>query len=328
MEEGDTFLPRLSAGIQIAFEHKAHYGLAAFTELPHNLMGDQALTRVIFFRIVVGTIDHDRTGDAFPGDGGFSPRDMFLLVVRPSSSSTENDMAVGVAHGSDDRSLAVGIDADKVVRRAGRRHGVDRHVQAAFRAILEADRHRDSAGHFPVSLAFGRSGTDGGPTDEVGDILRTDRIQQLCSAGHAGLIDFQENVSRKLHAACDVAGAVEMGIVDQTLPSDRRPRLLKVCSHHDQQPVMEGIRQGLEPSGILVGGIRIMDRAGTDNDEQPFAILPVQDSTDRLPCFHDKRGGVIRDWQLRLDGARRGQGLDFYDVLIVDRSLHLEPFMY
>lgn len=115
MKESDAFFPRLSAGIQIAFEHETHDGLAAFTELPQNLMGDQALARVIFLRIVVRTIDHDRTGDVFSGDGRFSPRDMFLLIVRPPSSTAENDMAVGIAHSSDDRSLAVGVDADKMV---------------------------------------------------------------------------------------------------------------------------------------------------------------------------------------------------------------------
>src|SRR6185437_546480 len=115
MKEGYIFFPCLSAGIEVAFEHEPHDGLTAFTELPQNLMSDQALARVIFLGIIVRTIDHDRTGDAFSGDRGFSPSDMFLLVVRPSPSTTENDMTVGVAHGSNDRSLAVGVDADKMV---------------------------------------------------------------------------------------------------------------------------------------------------------------------------------------------------------------------
>ena len=70
-----------------------------------------------------------------------------------------------------------------------------------------------------------------------------------------------------------------------------------------------------------------MDRARTDDDEQPITILPMQDSTNRLPCFHDKPGGVVRNGQFGLDGPGRGQGLDFYDVLIVDRSIHRQPFV-
>src|SRR6185437_16297463 len=115
MKEGYIFFPCLSAGIEVAFEHETHDGLATSTELPQNLMGDQTLACVIFLGIIMRTIDHDRTGDAFSGDRGFSPSDMFLLVVRPSPSATENDMPVGVAHGSDDRSLTVGVDADKMV---------------------------------------------------------------------------------------------------------------------------------------------------------------------------------------------------------------------
>src|SRR5690349_14529268 len=115
MKEGDTFFPRLSAGIEVAFEHETHDGLAAFTELPQNFMSDQPLARVVFLGVVVRTIDHDRTGNALSGDCGFCFSHLFCFVVRPSSSTTENDMAVGVAHGSDDRSLAVCVDADKMV---------------------------------------------------------------------------------------------------------------------------------------------------------------------------------------------------------------------
>lgn len=53
MKEGHAFFPRLSAGIEVALDHETHDGLAAFTELPQNLMSDHALARVIFHRIVV-----------------------------------------------------------------------------------------------------------------------------------------------------------------------------------------------------------------------------------------------------------------------------------
>ena len=94
-------------------------------------------------------------------------------------------MAIGIAHGLDDGSLAVGIDADKMVRGSGGRHGIDGDLQTAFRPILESDRHGDPTGHFAMGLAFGGARTDGCPADEVGDVLRTDRIQQFCSAGKA-----------------------------------------------------------------------------------------------------------------------------------------------
>lgn len=196
MKEGDTFFPCLSAGIEVAFKHETHDGLPAFTELPQNLVGDQALTRVIFLGVVVRTIDHDRTSDAFSGDRGFSPRDMFLLVVRPSPTTTEDDMAVGIAHGSDDRSLAVGIDTDEMVRGASGGHRVDCDLQTSFGPIFKSDRHGQAAGHFSMSLAFRGASPDRRPTDQVGGVLRADRIQQLRSARKAQLIDLEENGPR------------------------------------------------------------------------------------------------------------------------------------
>ena len=69
-------------------------------------------------------------------------------------------------------------------------------METALGAVLKPNRHRNSAGHFSMGLAFGRTGSDGRPTDEIGDVLRTDRIQQLCPAGEAQLIDLEENGPR------------------------------------------------------------------------------------------------------------------------------------
>lgn len=65
-----------------------------------------------------------------------------------------------------------------------------------------------------------------------------------------------------------------------------------------------------------------MDRAGTNDDEEPVAILTVEDPTDCFPCFHNQRGDIVGDRKFRLDGPRGGQRLDFYDVLVVERSIH------
>jgi hypothetical protein len=51
----------------------------------------------------------------------------------------------------------------------------------------------------------------------------------------------------------------------------------------------------------------------------------VENSTDCFSCFHHKRCRFIRNGKLGFDGAWRWQRLDFYDVLIVDRSIHGLP---
>lgn len=133
----------------------------------------------------MGTVDHDRASDAFAGHGGFGLGDLFCFIVGFPTSATEHDMAVRVAHGSDDRGLAIGVDTNEMVRCAGGGHSIDRDMETAFSAVLKTNRHGHPAGHFSMGLAFGRAGSDGRPTDEVGNVLWADRIQQLCPAGKA-----------------------------------------------------------------------------------------------------------------------------------------------
>ncbi len=47
------------------------------------------------------------------------------------------------------------------------------------------------------------------------------------------------------------AGAVEIGVVDQPLPADGGTRLLEVDLHHQQQPVLQFLRQTGQTSGIV-----------------------------------------------------------------------------
>ena len=66
----------------------------------------------------------------------------------------------------------------------------------------------------------------------------------------------------------DVVAAVEVGIVDQALPSDGCARLLEVDAHHYQNLVGNFIPELHEPLGIVASGGWIMDRAWSDNDDE------------------------------------------------------------
>src|SRR5690348_17896075 len=48
--------------------------------------------------------------------------------------------------------LAVGVDADKVMRGLCRNHGIHCALQTAFRAVFEAHRHGHTTGQFTMSL--------------------------------------------------------------------------------------------------------------------------------------------------------------------------------
>ena len=322
VKEIHTFLPGLFAGMQVAFEHEPHDGVAAFTELPQDLLGDESLAGMIFLGIVMRTIDHNGTGNALSGDGSLSFGDIVCFVVRSSASPTEHEMAIRIAHGLDDGSLAVGIDADEMVWGTSGRHGIDGDLQTAFRPVLESNRHRNAAGHFAMGLAFRSAGTDGSPTNEIGDVLRADRVQQLCPAGKAQLVDFEENCSRQFHPCRDVAGAVEARIVDEPFPSYGGSRLFEVGSHDNEEAVTQGIGDGLQLAGILIGSLGVMDGAWADDDQEPVAVFSMKNPANGFSRFHDECRCLICDREFGLDGAGRRKRLDFNNVLIVDRSIH------
>ena len=242
-----TLFPGLFARIEIAFKHETHDRLTPFAELPEHFPGHHGLARVILVGVVVRAIDHNRPGNPFACDGSFGFGDVLRVIIRPATASSQHDMAVGISHRLDDGGLSIGVDAEEVMGGPGGGHGIHSHMQAPFSAVLESDRHGDSAGHLSMRLAFRRSGSDGGPADEVGDVLGADRIEQLSGARHAGLVEFQQNGPGELHAGGNVTGAVEMGIVDETFPSHRGSGLFEIGAHDDQQTITNRFGQWLQP---------------------------------------------------------------------------------
>ena len=127
------------------------------------------------------------------------------------------------------------VDAGEGVRRRGGANRVDRDLDVAVGAVLEADRHREAGAELAVDLALGRARADRPPGDGVGDVLRRDRVEELAADRQAEVEHLEQQRARDAQAGVDVAGAVEVGIVDQALPAGRRPRLLEVDPHRDQQ---------------------------------------------------------------------------------------------
>jgi hypothetical protein len=173
-----------------------------------------------------------------------------------------------------------------------------------------------------MGLALCRAGADRRPTDEIGNVLRTDRIQQFSAAGKPHSIDVEEDRSCQLHPHRDIAGAVEVWVVDEAFPADGGSWLFKVRPHHDQEAITEGIGNRFELGRIFVGGIRIVNRAGAHDDQQPIPIPAMENMTDRFSALDHERRRLVGNGQFGLDGARRGQRLNFNDMLIVYGSIH------
>ncbi len=86
-----------------------------------------------------------------------------------------------------------------------------------------------------MHLALSGARADCAPGDQIGDILRRDHIEKFRPRGHPQFVQFQKQLARDAQAVIDAEAAVELGIVDQTLPADRRARFFEIDAHHDQQ---------------------------------------------------------------------------------------------
>ena len=211
-------------------------------------------------------------------------------------------MSIRIPGRLNDRRDAIRVHADEVMRGSTGDHRIDRDLQTSFRTVLETDRHGKAARHLTMGLTLGGPGSDSSPTQQVGEVLGSDGIQQFGRAGYAFSIDVEQNGSGQLHPLGNVAGAVQVGVIDQAFPSHCRPGLFKVGAHDDKEFVSDGFCNRSQPVGILIGRGRVMDRAGSDNDDEALCVASVQDIADGLP-------GLKHDLADRF--SNRQTGLDF-----------------
>jgi hypothetical protein len=91
-----------------------------------------------------------------------------------------------------------------------RAHRVNRHLQAAVRAVFQADGHGKPARHFAVRLRFRRARANRRPRHQVRDVLRHDRVEKFRRRRQAQAGDFQQQPPRDFQSGFNVLRAVQM----------------------------------------------------------------------------------------------------------------------
>ncbi len=154
-----------------------------------------------------------------------------------------------------------------------------------------------------MRLALGRARADGGPRDEIGEVLGDDRVEHFRRGRDTQIREAQEELASDPQSGADVVAPVEKRVVDEPLPADARPRLLEVHPHHEQEFGLVAFLQHEQALGVLDGCLRIVDRTRPDDDEQP-RVAAVQDTADLLARPVHELGCAGGDGQIALQPVR------------------------
>ena len=98
-------------------------------------------------------------------------------------------MAVVVAASFHNGDLAILVDRKKVMSALRRKDRINGNPNIAIGSVFKADGSRQTRSEFAMYLGFSCSGTDGPPTDQVGNVLRRNGIEKLGSCSDACLIN-------------------------------------------------------------------------------------------------------------------------------------------
>ena len=112
-----------------------------------------------------------------------------------------------------------------------------------------------------MSLTFRRPRTNGTPANQVGNVLRAQQVEKFGRGGQPERVDVEQQLPRSPQPFIDAEAAVQARVVDVSIPTDRRARLLEVDAHHHAKVVSKALAHGRQPACVLETGLGIVDRA-------------------------------------------------------------------
>jgi len=307
----------LVAGHEVAFEHGADDGFVAGDALGDDFLEDGGHALVVLAAVGVGGIDHEVGGDAGILEDGHGMGDAGGVVVGSAGSAAEDDVAVWVAGGGDGGGDALVGDAEEGLWFGGCADGVDGGDDITADGVFEADGHGEAGGHLAVGLAFAGAGPDGGPGDEVGDVLGGDGVEEFGGGGDAEFDDFAEEAPGEVEALGDVVGAVKVGVHDEALPADGGAGFFEIDPHDEVEIVGDAVGEVAEAFGVFEAGLGVVDGAGADDDEEA-GVLSGEDGADGFAGGGHEGGLGVAAGYFRDAEGRGGEGDVLNDVEVRD----------
>src|SRR5262245_11472397 len=164
-------LELLAAFDQVRFDHRADDAPLAGGDLRADVACDVHLALVLLGGVGVRAVDHQPLLELRPGELLAGGRDARRVVVR-ALAAAQDDVAIVVAARLHDRDLPALVHRKEMVLLPRREQRVDRDLDVAVGAVLEAHRRGQPGGELAVHMAHGGARPDGAPGHEVTDVLR------------------------------------------------------------------------------------------------------------------------------------------------------------
>mmetsp|Transcript_25753 Transcript_25753/g.61161 ORF Transcript_25753/g.61161 Transcript_25753/m.61161 type:complete len:439 (+) Transcript_25753:348-1664(+) len=308
----------LVARHQIRLHHHSQHRPGASGDLAREFGSDEGLVGVEFLAVAMRAVHHHAAVHLGLVEACNGSSDRAFVVVGRIRAAAEDEVTVFVAFRRHDRHRALEGDREEAVGVLGSADGVQCNLHIARRAILEADGHRQARGQLSVHLALCGPRSDGTPRYQVCDVLGGDGVEELTAAGQPQLVDLQQQPAGELDALVDVARAVEVRVVDQTLPADGGARLLEVDAHHYHQLSRMLFLQLDQAASVLHRTLDVMDGARADDHNQAV-ISAVDDVLHLLPRLCYRRVSVVGVRVFRED-CWRYDGVHIRDSRIHDHG--------
>ena len=116
-----------------------------------------------------------------------------------------------------------------------------------------------------------------------------DGIEHFTSDRDADLREIQEQLACNAQTSVDFVRAVEIGVIDQTFPADRRAWLFKVCTHYDDKAVFPALLVCLvQAARVLFRLVNVVDRAWANNDQQTI-VFATNHTCSLIAATGDRR---------------------------------------
>ena len=136
------------------------------------------------------------------------------------------------------------------------------------------------------------------------------------------VVDVAQQLAGEAQAVVDLEATVEVGVVDEALPADRRPRFFEIDAHDEFEPIAEFLAQRQEALGVVDGGGRIVDGAGADDDGEAV-VAAVENVVQRMARGEDRGGCAVGTRELMHQLGGRSELTDILDAQVVGGFEHL-----